>query len=137
MDKEKYNYWREVQRNQLGISANLFMIFASAILGYLLNLLNTNENLKCPEKTILVIAGVFLIISLILYGLFTLNRLNDFRDTAKLTKAGKSERTIGILTKKDGECTWYLFQWQLRSLGLGFAFSVIGLGIIIFLKNAL
>ena len=34
--KEFYNYkhWREIQRNQLGVSANLYFIFTSAIFGY-------------------------------------------------------------------------------------------------------
>jgi hypothetical protein len=43
---EFYNYkdWREIQRNQLGISANLYFVFSSAIFGYTLNFLLADKN---------------------------------------------------------------------------------------------
>ena len=40
-DFYNYKYWREVQRNQLGVSANLYFIFSSAIFGYILNFFST------------------------------------------------------------------------------------------------
>lgn len=34
-----YKYWRGVQREQLGVSANLYFVFSSAIFGFTLNFL--------------------------------------------------------------------------------------------------
>lgn len=128
-----YRYWRDVQRNQLGISANLYMVFSSAILGYVLNFLVVQRNeAECSTIIVLTISLSFLILSLIFYGWFTYNRLTDFRRTAQLLYKGKSERTVGILTSKVGNCTWYLYYIQLLWLILGFIFSLIGIGIFIY-----
>ena len=79
-----YKYWREIQRNQLGVSANLFFVITSAIFGFIINLLITEKNkLNCISKTLLITSLIFLLISFIFYIVFTQNRLNDFRETSK------------------------------------------------------
>ncbi len=40
---DDYRKWRNIQREQLGISANLYMIFSSASIGFVLNLLLDKE----------------------------------------------------------------------------------------------
>lgn len=133
MNNERYRYWREVQRTQLGLSANLYMVFASAILGYVVNFLVTKRvEVGCSAKAILTISISFLLLSLIFYGWFTYNRLTDFRKTSQLINKGKSERTVSILTCKLGNCTWYLYYFQLLWLILGFIFSLIGIGVFIY-----
>ena len=132
---EKYNehhYWREVQRNQLGLSANLYMIFASAILGYDVNFLVTQSHIGCIEKVLLTIGVIYLVLSLIFYGLFVINRLNDFRKTARLYKEGKSESIVAKLTRRIGKCSWWLFYTQIGWLILGFTFSIVGFGFYIY-----
>ena len=133
MDKKRYRYWREVQRTQLGVSANLYMVFASAILGYIVNFLVTKrDEVGCATMVILSISISFLLLTLIFYGCFSYNRLTDFRRTAQLLYKGKSERTVSILTCKLGNCTWYLYYFQLLWLILGFIFSLIGIGVFIY-----
>ncbi|WP_319500716.1 hypothetical protein [uncultured Draconibacterium sp.] len=136
MDKEvekNYNYWRDVQRKQLGISANLFLLFATATLGYIIDLLIKKEiEIKCSEKTILIIGISFLIISLLFYSIFTLNRLFDFRKTAQLYRNGNSTKEVNELTQKNGQYTWYLFYGQVLFVGLAFIMCLVGLGMIIF-----
>ena len=133
MDKKRYRYWRDVQRTQLGVSANLYMVFASAILGYIVNFLVTKrDEVGCATMVILSISISFLLLTLIFYGCFSYNRLTDFRRTAQLLYKGKSKRTVSILTRKLGECTWYLYYFQLLWLILGFIFSLIGIGIYIY-----
>lgn len=127
-----YRFWRDVQRNQLGISANIYMVFASAILGYDVNFLVTKYHIGCIEKVLLSIAAIFLLISLAFYGLFVFNRLFDFRKTARLYKKGKSERVVGILTQRNGRCSWHLFYFQILWLGIGFIFTLIGLSFYIY-----
>ena len=128
-----YRDWRKAERNQLGLSANLYMVFASAILGYTVNLLVTEkEEVGCASLVILSIGICFLLLSLIFYGWFTQNRLADFRKTAQHLNDGKTEHEAGKLTRKIGECTWNLYYLQLLWLVLGFVFSLIGVGIFIY-----
>jgi hypothetical protein len=133
MENEPYHYWRDVQRTQLGISANLFMIFASAIFGYVVNFLVTNRNTidDCP-KTTLSISLIFLLLSLLFYSLFTHNRLKDFRKTAKLYRANCPEPDIRDKTSELGNLTWNLYDFQRYSLIAGFGISLIGFCIYIY-----
>lgn len=133
---ELYKYWRDIQRTQLGLSANLYMIFASAILGYAMNFMISNRG-KCEQFlittfAILSISIAFLFASLIFYGWFTHNRLKDFRETAKLTKKGYTEDQIQEKTADLGENTWNLYHFQRYTLLLGFIISLIGFSIYIF-----
>lgn len=127
MDNELYRYWREVLRNQLGISAHLFMIFASGILGYTINLiLSSNKvDLKDFPFTLIFLSLVSLLLSISIYCFFIFNRLQDFRKTAKYIKEGKSEAKIRIITKKIGDCTWILFIIQVITFLIGVTLSLI------------
>lgn len=127
-----YHYWRDIQRKQLGASANLYMIFASAILGYVVNFLVTQCHIGCSEKILLSIAAILLLISLLFYGLFVFCRLYDFRKTARLYGMGKSEKVVGILTKRIGCYSWHLFYFQILWLSIGFVFALIGLSFYIY-----
>lgn len=128
-----YRNWREVQRNQLGISANLYMVFASAIFGYVVNFLVTNKNkIDLSSMTALSISLIFLLLSLCFYSWFTHNRLKDFRKTAKLYEANYSETEVGNKTLEIGELTWNLYDFQRYSLIAGFGISLIGFSIYIY-----
>lgn len=131
-----YRKWREVQKTQLGASANLYMVFASAILGYAVNFLvstkDKNEDIYRMTLTPITISIAFLFASLIFYGWFTHNRLKDFRETAKLTKMGFTEDQIQEKTAELGEKTWDLYHYQRCTLLVGFIISLIGFGIYIF-----
>lgn len=133
--KEFYNYryWREVQRNQLGVSANLYFIFTSAIFGFILNfLVGYKSQLFHCEKHFLIPSLAFLLISFLFYALFTENRLKDFRKTAELINEKESFENISRLTKKRGINSWSYYDLQRYSLLVGFIFALIGLSIFIF-----
>ncbi len=133
---ELYRYWRDIQRTQLGASANLYMIFASAILGYAVNFLvapcSNDKDVGASTLTTITISIAFLFVSLIFYGWFTHNRLNDFRETARLTKKGYTEDQIQEKTDDLGKRTWNLYHFQRYTLFVGFIFSLIGFSIYIF-----
>lgn len=134
-DRELYRDWRKTQRDQLGISANLYMIFASAILGYVVNFIVTNNNIIDFGAIIsLLISIIFLLLSLIFYGWFTHNRLTDFRKTAKLIKQGKTEDEVNELTAELGDLTWNLYDFQRYCLIAGFFISLIGFSIYVVIK---
>lgn len=139
--KEFYNYkhWREIQRNQLGTSANLYFVFSSAIFGFILNfLIEKSYVLFYGEKFFLITAMIFLLISLIFYTFFTENRLKDFQNTAKLIKDVKNYDEIKYydeitkLSEAIGKRSWNLYYNQRCFLILGFLFSLIGFSIYIF-----
>jgi hypothetical protein len=132
-NEELNKYWRGIQREQLGISANIYMLFASAILAFVLHfLIEEKDNLVCSIMILLSIAIGFLIFSLGLYGWFTHNRLKDFRKTARYYRLGKKEKKVGELTRDIGRFTWNLYDIQRIFLFLGFIFSVIGICIFIY-----
>jgi hypothetical protein len=132
-NEELNKYWREVQREQLGTSANIYMLFSSAILGFVLHfLIEKKDILVCSIMIFLSIATGFLIFSLGFYGWFTHNRLKDFRKTARYFRFGKKEKEVGELTRDIGIFTWNLYDIQRIFLFLGFIFSVIGLCIFIY-----
>lgn len=108
------------------------MVFAVAILGFVLNLLlnHTFKANSCP-KTMLIISSILLVLSLLMYGLFTNNRLNDFRRTANLTKQGVSEKEIRKETEIQGKITWWLYKTQFAFLFTGFIIAFIAISIII------
>jgi len=132
-NNELYRYWRGVQREQLGLSANIYMIFGSAILGFLVNFLVTN---KCTIglfiKIALFIGALLVFCSLFIYSKFTKNRLNDFRNTARLLNSGKNEEEVRKETELLGKRTWELYICQICFLTFGFLISFFGLSIYIF-----
>lgn len=122
-----YQYWREVQRNQLGISANIFFTFSSAILWAVLNYFlskEVNQPLNCC-LFLAITSNVFLFLSIIFYAFFTFNRLLDFRKTAKLYKKGYSTLKVENDTRRSGEITWILYYAQIISMVIGVIFSLI------------
>jgi hypothetical protein len=128
-----YIYWREVQRNQLGISANLYFIFSASIFGFTIKFLIDNKNcLNCVVITLLLISLTFLILSLYFFTVFTENRLKDFRETAKLINDKKNKEEIKNATKNFGINTWSYYNLQRYTLFLGFIFSIISFLIYIF-----
>ena len=130
-NSEKRNIkWRDIQREQLGYSANIYFLFSSAILGFSLDLwVNKKDTLSCVSVVLLTISISFIILSLIFYALFTNNRLNDFRQTAKYYKKEKTPNEVSELTEKIGERAWLFYYIQILFLALGFVFSLLGIGI--------
>lgn len=128
-----YRKWRDVQRDQLGNSANIFFLFASGILAFSVNyLLNQSKEIDSRIKVVLYCAIILVLISVFFYGFFGNNRLNDFRRTARLLGQGLSEKEVGNKTKEIGERTWIFYNLQKWFLYIGFLSNFIAYSIIIF-----
>ncbi|MEY4875878.1 MAG: hypothetical protein RL708_1027 [Bacteroidota bacterium] len=126
--RDKYFYWREQQRKQLSESANLFFIFSSATIGFILKVMVDKVN--SPVKCWFYIFGIslfFLVVSIISYTFLVVNRLYDFRKTANFYDEGKTTKEIEYLTKEKGNLTWTLFGIQMILLAIGLIFFVFGL----------
>ncbi len=128
-NKELNTFWRKVQREQLGISANVYLTFTTAVLGFMVNFLSQHlEIIKSGLFMFSSITGnIFLIISITFYSLFTHNRLKDFRETARLYKNNKTTSEVASLTHQLGQTTWYYYQLQTVFLILGVLFSIVAL----------
>lgn len=131
--EQTYFYWRGEQRKQLGVCANLYFLFSSALLGFVVNLLVEKEPKSCPAIVILIVSSLFLISAVVLFGVFNDNRLKDFRMTARLSGLAKTPKEIEEETDLIGKKTWTCFFWMRGLLFLGFIFSIIGISVHIFL----
>lgn len=132
-DFYNYKYWREIQRKQLGISANLYFLFSSAVFGFEVNFLIVNKDILNLVVEVLLALSLFVIlISLFSYAIFTDNRLMDFKETARFIDAGKSKNEIKNLTKARGINTWTYYNWQKFSLFAGIAISLLGFSFYLF-----
>lgn len=131
---KNYKYWREVQREQLGVSANLYFVFSSAIFGFTLNFLfdNKSECLCYFIKAPLLISLVLLLISICYFAKFTENRLKDFKMTSGLYKDCKTEKQVLSKTDEVGKLTWEYYYKQVKYLKFGFIFSLCGFVLYLF-----
>lgn len=130
---ELYRKWREIQRIQLGISANLYLIFASAVLGFDLKfLIEEKDYINLLFKVPLTISIILLVISHFYYARLTHNRLIDFRLTSYWLKKGKTEFEVARLTRKKGEITWKYYNYQRCTLIIGFLISLVFFGVYIY-----
>lgn len=96
-DFYNYNYWREVQRNQLTISSNVYFTFSASIVAYTLNTLITNS-LKTTIclKLLFIISILFHLVSLSFYVRLTDNKLKDYKKTATLINQAKTLKKLEI-----------------------------------------
>lgn len=132
-DFYNYNYWREVQRNQLTISSNVYFTFSASIVAYTLNTLITNS-LKTTIclKLLFIISILFHLVSLYFYVRLTDNKLKDYKKTATLINQGKNTEEVRSLTSELGTSTWDFYKMQKTFLFIGFVFSSIPFIVLIF-----
>lgn len=134
LQDDNYKYWRGVQRQQLGVSANLYFVFSSAIFGFTLNFLfdKKNECLYLFVESTLFISLFLLLISICYFAKFTENRLKDFKMTSGLYKDCKTEKQVLSETDEIGKLTWKYYYEQVRYLKFGFIFSLCGFVLYLF-----
>lgn len=119
--------WQAITIAQLGYAVHLLLGFATATLGFCLVLLrDTSFVPTCLSTSLFLLSLLLLIFSIVVGFLCVVNRLWDFRKTAKIARdreawnrEGVGEDEIGRRlekrrkkTKKLGERTWMLFYWQ-------------------------
>jgi len=123
-----YKYWRDIQRNQLSISCNIFFTFNVVILGFVVDYLANDDNhcgMNLVIKNLFLVAMVFLILSIVSYVIFNILILIDYRNTAQIILREKSNHYVSAKTKYMGQINWILFICQIT-------LSVLGLLIILF-----
>ena len=123
---KKFIRWQGITITQLSYSINLILTFSVAAIGFAISLL-LNENFKPTScQAYIFFLSLFLLLVSGALGIWcTINRLRDFRTTAKITnlecKEGNEAElsTLRALTQKLGEKTWGIFWWQIGAFSVG------------------
>ena len=140
--------WQSTLIVQFTYAINLILGFSVAALGFqITTMLGREINYGYyGEKTYVdaaLLSLIFLGASVLLGIPLVLNRLKDFRLTAKIARQRKYPSptdTIAAdrdLSEKLGRKTWCLFQWQLGTFGIGVVMTIVGVAILFFQKLSL
>jgi hypothetical protein len=126
--------WQATTLAQFGYVANLTLALAVATLGFQVNLL-LHEGFV-PPKCLFTAAILTTMISVGLGLWLAINRLQDFRITARIARmreGGDISSKLDALrarSKKLGKRTWCLFRWQLSAFGVGVLLSVVTVAVL-------
>ena len=130
--KSTYGKWENHRIAQLSFINNLVIGLSVAIIGYVFDFIKPSNIIFNSTQKFLFWVGVLLILISVLVGIFvTINRLNDFRLTAKIARnrANDNRETINSDRNKVkiiGKQTWNGFVWQIVTFGVSFlCFSIV------------
>ncbi len=123
VQQEKFVRWQGITIRQLSYAINLFLTFALASIGFILHLLiSATVDLTACQLYLNRLALIFLIISGVLGIFCTINRLKDFRDTARIANPrtkGHEKCEARLYAKGLGKNTWRLFWSQVIAFIIG------------------
>src|SRR6266496_3651530 len=120
--------WQAITITQLGYAVNLILGSATASLGFALTLAKDKEYAPgCWGKCLWGFSVLLLLISVALGLWCVINRLRDFRKTKDIAKDREEMERANVAeaeirrklempreeTRRIGETTWTLFNWQL------------------------
>jgi hypothetical protein len=120
-ESDRSQRWRKIAIDQLGYLLNLTLSFAIAALGYCFVLLKDRD--FTPEhlaRQAMMLAIISLVVSAIAGLTCSLNRLWDFRDTARRAY-GHPNKPTKEAVRDLGQRTWIMFYFQLGAFGAGVA----------------
>jgi hypothetical protein len=131
-DNDSYIRWQNIRISQLGFINNLIIGLSIALLGFIIDFIQTDNLILNNFQKLMFWIGSLLILSSIGIGIFVvINRLEDFKLTAQIARKrenkknteDENERTISKLL---GKRTWKYFTWQIATFLIGFiAFLVL------------
>lgn len=131
--KNSFTRWQSITINQLTYAINLILALSIAALAFqVTTLLNPQFNPISWQKCAFALSLLSLMFSTA-FGIWcVINRLSDFRLTAKIARM-KEQKMSNIelqpyrdLSKNLGNKTWLLFLFQITTFGLGTLLLVIG-----------
>ncbi|SRR5260370_23692082 len=129
-DGERFVRWQAILREHLSYAIGLFLTYSVAAFGYCLSLMRDRSFVPAVgvSRCLFWVSLILLWLSIVLGILCVLNRLSDFRGTARRAR----KAPLGDATEKEyldtlGQLTWKLFYWQVAL----FAFGTTALGALI------
>lgn len=122
-NKDSFTRWQQITRDQFTSIANLVLALATGLLAFQSTLLLDHKLAYCCAYG-LAIASLFLLTASVVFALFcAVNRLLDFRLTAKIARRREEGKTdLEVLRDEAnslGSFSWGLFWFQLTLFGLG------------------
>jgi len=131
MNNESYIRWQNIRISQLGFANNLILGISIALIGFILDFLQTDDLvLNSCQKFLFWVGGSLTLVS-IGFGLYVVfNRLEDFRLTAQIARKRETGKTDGIEDDRSeskvlGTKTWNCFIWQVSTLIVGFLLNLV------------
>ena len=105
MAEDAYARWQGIRITHLGTCINLFLTYAVAALGFSLHLLNEPRfpSANGPAAILLIAAVILGLLSTIFGAGCCVNRLWDFRLTARIVRIRKRRKETTLLTRCDGK----------------------------------
>lgn len=128
-ENDRFVRWQGITREQFSASTNLVMGLTTGLLAFeSVLLLDQKFETICSIR--FGITALLLLFASVAVGLWcAINRLNDFRLTAQISKNGVQEnQEVEDMRKRAGAMgalTWILFWAQLTLFGLGAASSAL------------
>lgn len=129
---EKFIRWQGVTITQLSYSINLILTFSVAALGFGVSLLLSEKFNPTICQAYAYFASLFLLLVSGAFGIWcTINRLRDFRATAKICNIKRKDENsselpeLRELTKNLGKKTWGIFWWQIGTFSAGILILVL------------
>lgn len=121
--QESFVRWQAVTRDYFSTVSNLVLGLATGLLAFLVSgLLSSLSTTKC----LLVVGAVSLVLlasSVALAVWCAINRLRDFRATAKIARSRSKGEPVSpdarLESRIMGQLSWRLFWWQLVLFGFG------------------
>lgn len=130
--KDGFIRWQKVTIDQLTYAVNLIFGSTVAALGFQMTLLLNKEFTPMAwQKCVFSSSLVLLCLSACLGIFVVINRLRDFRLTAKISRSREQEvdsteiSKMRDASKKLGDRTWLGFIWQLMTFGAGIVLTVV------------
>jgi hypothetical protein len=132
MDKKStYGKWENHRITQLSFINNLVIILSVALIGYVFDFIKpSNIIFNCVQKFFFWFGLLLIIISVVFGTLVAINRLEDFRLTAKIARNREKNNRESIEEDRNeakiiGKKTWSQFVWQIVTFGISFlCFSI-------------
>ena len=122
-NKDSFTRWQQITRDQFTSIANLVLALATGLLAFQSTLLLDHKLAYCCAYGF-AIASLFLLTASVVFALFcAVNRLLDFRLTAKIARRREEGKTdleeLRDEANSLGSFSWGLFWFQLTLFGLG------------------
>ena len=132
MDKKStYGKWENHRISQLSFINNLVIGLSVALIGYVFDFIKPLNIIFNYVQKFFFWIGVLLIIASIIIGfLVAINRLEDFRLTAKIARNREKNNRENIQADRNeakiiGKKTWNRFVWQIVTFAISFlCFSI-------------
>ncbi|MGG7035137.1 MAG: hypothetical protein ACI7YS_08085 [Flavobacterium sp.] len=112
--------WQGILISQLGFANNLVIGLNVGVLGYLMNFIKNATILNGFQKILFWTTCLSIVVSLLTGLILVINRIDDFKITAKIARKRETNNREGIEqdrneSKEIGKKTWNLFVWQIST----------------------